>query len=487
MIEYFSNNLNMFVLPLVLMLIVAPIVALQGNRVAYNFTFGTMILISLLSLVGLINFVPSFYVFGNWHPKIGIAFKIDEISLAVQLVLCLVAVLCLLHVSKTFKHYIATTFQAKVLCIFLLLFASLIGMSLSYDLFNIYVFLEISSLSAYTLAATGKDPKGLVATFRYLIIGTMAALFYLLGVGILFALTGGLNIEDVAGRLTELIDINLQILPLLRFAFILIVVGLLVKIAVMPFSFWQVDVYTHASLFYNIAAAPILGKVMIIILIKLISSINIFKEMLMEYTIYFSALVIIHLMFCNLVAYFKNNLRSMIAWASLTSNGYFLLPLFNNFNSGSIKLSIKLMIIDVVTKLTLWFVISVLEVNNITKLRDVHGLFLNNRFLAINLIIAFATLIGIPITIGFLGKFMMIKYFFSNNIWFIIPIIVSSVFAILCGLKIVTNIFDTSIIHQKAIIVTSQQKISISVMLIIQMLMLTYFNQINDLIDMSVW
>ena len=80
----------------------------------------------------------------------------------------------------------------------LLVLSGLVGMVVSADAFNIFVFMEISSLASYVLIAGGPDRRALLAVFKYLIMGTIGATFYVIGVGILFTLTGSLNFVDIA-------------------------------------------------------------------------------------------------------------------------------------------------------------------------------------------------------------------------------------------------------------------------------------------------
>ena len=124
--------------------------------------------------------------------------------------------------------------------LFLLLTAGLLGIVVTGDLFNLYVFLEISSLSAYALLSTGGS-RAVVAAFRYLLVGTIAASLYLLGVGYLYALTGALTMSEVHSALEGTASSRA-----LATAVALMVVGLAIKTALFPLHGWLPDVYTYA-------------------------------------------------------------------------------------------------------------------------------------------------------------------------------------------------------------------------------------------------
>ena len=81
---------------------------------------------------------------------------------------------------------------------YLLCLTGLLGITITGDAFNLFVFLEISSLSSYVLISLGCDRRALAAAFRYLIMGTIGATFYVIGVGMLYMMTGTLNMADLA-------------------------------------------------------------------------------------------------------------------------------------------------------------------------------------------------------------------------------------------------------------------------------------------------
>ena len=86
---------------------------------------------------------------------------------------------------------------------FALCLAGLLGITITGDAFNLFVFLEISSLSTYVLIALGRDRRALVAAYQYLIMGTIGATFIVIGIGLLYLMTGTLNLADLAARLAR--------------------------------------------------------------------------------------------------------------------------------------------------------------------------------------------------------------------------------------------------------------------------------------------
>ena len=123
----------------------------------------------------------------------------------------------------------------------MLALAGLSGITVSADAFNIFVFMEISSLASYVLIAGGPDRRALRAVFKYLIMGTIGATFYLIGVGLIYMMTGTLNLADMELRIHDVADLN----PILVAAGF-ITVGLALKAAVFPLHVWLPNAYTYA-------------------------------------------------------------------------------------------------------------------------------------------------------------------------------------------------------------------------------------------------
>ena len=91
--------------------------------------------------------------------------------------------------------------QAWFYTMYLLCLTGLLGITITGDAFNAFVFLEISSLATYVLIAMGRDRRALIASYQYLVMGTIGATFYIIGVGLLYLVTGSLNFADIAERL----------------------------------------------------------------------------------------------------------------------------------------------------------------------------------------------------------------------------------------------------------------------------------------------
>jgi len=202
------------------------------------------------------------YYLGGWPPPFGIEYVLDPLAAFMASIITVIGLLALVYARWSVHHEVPE--KAPVLYpVALLLLAGLTGIVVTGDLFNLFVFLEISSLSAYALLASGRGQAPLAA-FRYLILGTIAGSFYLLGVGFIYFSTGSLNMADVAERLPLLYESRA-----LLAAAVLMVLGLGLKMALFPLHLWLPDAYTYAPSAVTGLIAPLMTKVAGYALIRL--------------------------------------------------------------------------------------------------------------------------------------------------------------------------------------------------------------------------
>ncbi|RLN01636.1 monovalent cation/H+ antiporter subunit D family protein [Haloarcula sp. Atlit-7R] len=202
----------------------------------------TLTLVVQAGLAGLLAWTVSTsgtvsYAVGGFAAPYGIELVVDGLSGAVAVLVAVVSLGVLAYARQAGPH------SGPFYGLYLLLVAGLTGMTVTGDVFNLYVFLEITGLAAYGLVASGRDASAAVAALKYLIIGTVGASLYLLGIGYLLAATGTLNMADLAAKLGEMAAYDST---LVLTGFGLMVGGLTVKVALFPLHTWQPDAYANA-------------------------------------------------------------------------------------------------------------------------------------------------------------------------------------------------------------------------------------------------
>ena len=244
---------NLPALQVVIPLLAAPVCAfLPTKRVAWLLVTVVSFLclaISLQLAYQVFYSSPISYYMGGWKPPFGIEYRVDMLNSFVVVIVSSVAAITSIYSYNSIDNEVEKSKQPLFFSVFLLCFAGLLGICLTNDAFNIYVFLEISSLATYALIAMGKDRRALIASFEYLVLGTIGATFFLIGVGLLYMMTGTLNISDLSIRIAQS-PLMLEMTPI-RAAFAFLTVGLALKIAMFPLHLWLANAYTNAPSFVS--------------------------------------------------------------------------------------------------------------------------------------------------------------------------------------------------------------------------------------------
>ncbi len=133
---------------------------------------------------------PISYAMGGWAPPWGIEYRVDLLNAFVLVLVSSVAAVLIPFARRSVTLELDEGREAWFYCMYLLCLTGLLGITATGDAFNAFVFLEISSLSTYVMIATGLDRRALLAAFQYLVMGTIGATFYVIGIGFLYLLTG---------------------------------------------------------------------------------------------------------------------------------------------------------------------------------------------------------------------------------------------------------------------------------------------------------
>ena len=211
---------------------------------------------------------PISYALGGFAPPLGIEYRVDAPNAFLLVLVSIIGALVALYAPRSVADEIAPERQGWFYAMYLICMAGLLGMAITGDAFNAFVFMEVSSLAMYTLIAMGQERRALVAAFQYLIIGTVGATFYVVGVGFIFTMTGTLNLFDMAGKL-ETVD---QVRPLIAgLAFITIGIGL--KLAMFPLHLWLPNAYAYAPTVATAFIAATATKVALYLLLHYLFSV----------------------------------------------------------------------------------------------------------------------------------------------------------------------------------------------------------------------
>ena len=204
----------------------------------------------------------------------------------------------------------------------LLCLTGLLGITITGDVFNVFVFLEIASLSSYLLVSLGPDRRALTAAFQYLVMGTIGATFILIGVGLLYMMTGTLNMADLAQRIP-----NVAQTTTVRAGFAFLVLGISLKAAVFPLHYWLPNAYTFAPSAVTAFLAGSATKVSIYLLLRFFFDIfsESFSLRVMRLDLVLLILGVIAIFSMSLVAIYQHNVKRMLAYSSVAQVGYMVI------------------------------------------------------------------------------------------------------------------------------------------------------------------
>jgi multicomponent Na+:H+ antiporter subunit D len=398
------------VLPVVLPLVAAPIcVLLPKGRVPHAFAtlvaWGALALAaSLLAAVAEVGTLT--YYLGGWSAPLGIVYRID---LAGALVLALVAgmaAIVLPYARASVEHEVGREQTPAFYGAFLVCLTGLSGVVATGDAFNVFVFLEISSLSTYALVAMGAraDRRALTAAFTYLVLGTIGATFFVIGLGLLYQMTGTLNMLDIHERLAG------QDNKVVRAAFAFIVTGLGLKLAMFPLHRWLPDAYTFAPSAVTAFLASTATKVAVYAMLRFLFTVFGLSVPFMD--IAFGAFLILGLLgmfVASLIAVFRDDVKQMLAFSSVAQIGYMLLGI-SFATSAGIAAALTHVVNHALMKAALFLAVGcVFYAASSHRLAAYRGIGKTMPLTAGCFIVAGLSLVGVPLTAGFVSKFVLIE------------------------------------------------------------------------------
>ncbi len=299
---------------------------------------------------------------------------------------------------------------------FLVALSGLLGMLFTNDLFNLFVFLEISSLATYTiLALNQKNNKCYISSLNYLIIGTVAATLYVFGVGILYASTGHLNFTEIARSLNSVSVLNSTGVAKHHYlAFGLIFAGLLMKIGIFPLHAWMAQVYKNSPTVASMFLASVATKVIVFIIVKIFVLLKVLDIAILPNVGFslFSALLLtfgaVSALVGSYLALKSDDFAQMLALSSVGQMGYILMALaigtqiafyaavIHVLNHGIIKLSLFMTRANII------------HASGLYTFKDIKEKGFYNAFIFFGLFVSGLSIIGMPGTAGFVSKYYLV-------------------------------------------------------------------------------
>ena len=398
--------------------------------------FCALILLAQVNLLGVVS-----YQLGGWAPPLGIEFRVDSLNALFLIIVTGIGLLAAIFSLPTVEVEVRAEKRALFYAAHMICLTGLAGVAITGDAFNLFVFLEISSISTYVLVASGgiRDRRALSAAFNYLIMGTIGATFFVIGVGFLYAATGTLNLVDMAARLAEN-GSNRTV----QAGFAFIVVGLGVKAAVWPLHQWLPNAYAYAPSFVTMFLSATATKVAIYALIRMIFTVFVpdFTFQASNFTLIFAPLAMIAMVACSFQAVFQSDVRRMLAYSSVAQVGYMLLGVAIGTSAGLSAGLFHLSTHAIMKGALFMAVAGVVLTYKGTRISDFKGLGRVAPLTMTAFAVAGFSLIGMPLTAGFQSKWALLQALLESG-WGIgaVIVVLSSILAVVYMGRIMQAIF----------------------------------------------
>ncbi|WP_148122346.1 monovalent cation/H+ antiporter subunit D family protein [Spiribacter roseus] len=419
-------------------LIAGPVCALLPGRglpwVLATLTMTTAFILAAMVLAAVFDGGTLSYAFGDWAPPVGIEYRVDAANAFVALLITGVSAI-LLPWGKPLVDAEVPERQGSFYALVLIALAGLLGITLTGDVFNVFVFLEISSLATYGLIAHGRDRRALIAAFRYLIMGTVGATFLLIGIAVLYILTGTLNMVDIAERL--LVTEGARALQVgLGF----VVVGLAIKLALFPLHHWLPNAYTYAPSLISALIAATATKVALYVMLRFIFDVfgAAYSFAALPLAAGLMALAIGSMFAGSWLAIMQRNLKRMLAYSSIAQVGYMVLGVslttlaglsaafLHLFNHGLMKAAL--------------FASAGLIAYRCGGLAmsDLRGIGRQMPWTLTAFALAGVSLVGLPPTAGFISKWYLLSAAVeADQLWLVGLILITSLMALIYIARVV--------------------------------------------------
>jgi multicomponent Na+:H+ antiporter subunit D len=379
------------------------------------------------------------YELGGWAAPWGIEYRIDYLNSYLLLIVSAMGAIVLVAAQTSIARELARNRRMLFYTAYLLCLTGLIGILSTGDAFNIFVFLEISSLSSYTLIALGNDRRALTASYQYLIMGTIGATFIIIGVGLMYMTTGTLNMYDLAARLPE-VHHSRTVLSAIGF----FIVGVCLKLALFPLHLWLPNAYAFAPSAATAFLAATSTKVAVYVLIRFVFSVvgAEFMVTVLPLQEIFIVLGVTGVFATSISAIYQLNIKRLFAYSSVAQIGYMIIgmaigtplglsaTLLHLFNHALMKAALFLAIGGVVYRI------------GSAQLSHFAGLGRQMPWTMAAIVAGGLSLIGVPLTVGFVSKWYLVLALLDKGWWpLTVLVLISSLLAVIYVWRIVEWVY----------------------------------------------
>lgn len=369
---------------------------------------------------------------GGWKAPFGITIVVDMFSAIMLSIASFVGLMVNIYALENIN---AKKKEFGFFVFFHFLLMSVNGAFLAGDIFNLYVWFEVMLISSFILLVLGNGKAQLIATVKYTLLNFIASSFLLIGVGMIYGISGSLNMADVALFFQENSDE-----PLITVAAVFIMLPFAIKAALFPLYFWLPASYHTPDISVTAIFSGLLTKVGVYALIRCFTLIFI-NDVHYTHTILMVAAGFTMLSGV-LGALSKMNMRRILSFHIVSQVGYMVLGLAL-FTPLAIAGAIFYIFQHILAKTNLFLITGVVEkIKGSSNLKEVSGLYHQFPVFSVIFLVVALSLAGLPPLSGFWAKFILIKAGFEQHEYFLIAIaLITGLLTLFSMMKIWVNAF----------------------------------------------
>ncbi|WP_036222188.1 proton-conducting transporter membrane subunit [Mesoaciditoga lauensis] len=375
--------------------------------IGFNATFSLYILLA--------HKYPAIVVMGNWLPPFGENLYIGPVAALLVSVISVIGLLIAIYNLWAIKRGDVIRFSI----LFLMFTAGASGMVLTGDIFNLFIFMEITGISSYALAAFGPERRALGGSFKFLVVSSIGSTLYLMGVTLIYTQLGTLNIAEIAAR------INQTTPALLTFAGILIISGLAVEAELFPFNGWVPDTYTGAINGVSASLSGIAAVSAVYALFRIAMTVfgrsggaYVTTYGKIDFMTVIAILATATVVIGELSALSQKNVKKMLAYSSMAQMGLIAVGLSIG-NELGVYGGIFQLINHSIAKSMLFLIVGILVAAGVGEnIDDFKGLWNRNPFLALTFSVGAFSMLGFPLFGGFWSKFAIVAASVQRGGWY---------------------------------------------------------------------
>ena len=361
---------------------------------------------------------------GTLDPTIATSFFIDAITIFMAVII--VAIAAVVMIYTVFFIDVAERPSDRYIAIMLVLTGALIGAVLAGDLLTFFIFWEAATAAAAFLMMYRKSAFSLNATLKYLVMVIIASAFVLLGLSIVYGITGSLNyiaVRDALGVIPSA-DLNLLII-----AFVFIIAGYAIEAAIVPFHFWLPDAYTAvpAPSAAFLSALVDQGSYYILIRILLFIILPPSQQSMIDWTLMLAVLAALTMIVGNIFALIQNNIKRLIAYICVADVGYNLVAITSATQLG-LAGNLYFFLIGGLTTALAFMAVGIINSHGFKTLDDFAGVGKKMPWSSLALVMAGLSFAGVPPLGGFIAKYFVFTAAISVNLtWLAVIGVLTSV------------------------------------------------------------